>query len=152
MVGLKNHSSEKRAKMSLIELAKLLMLEEKKEMKFSETFARVAELKGLNEDEKKAKIGQFYTDLNVDGSFVTTGENNWGLKRWQREEKKTEEILPATRRIKRRRKLDEEDEDTVDEFAMIDVNIDEMIDQYEEDEDEDDLDIDLDEEYDDYDD
>lgn len=82
MVGLKEYSHEELEGMSLIEIAKLLMLEEKKEMKFGETFAKVAALKGLSEEEKDAKISQFYTDLNVHGSFATNGANVWGLKRW----------------------------------------------------------------------
>src|SRR5690625_1185400 len=89
MVNLDNYNREKVKKLSLIELAKIIMLEENKAMKFSEAFNKVADLKGLSEEERTSKISQFYTDLNADGSFVSGGSNTWGLKRWYRDEQRT---------------------------------------------------------------
>lgn len=73
---------EEVTKKPLIELAKAVMADERKEMNFNDLFNRVADLKGLTEEQRKAKISQFYTDLNMDGHFTTTGANNWGLKNW----------------------------------------------------------------------
>lgn len=146
MVSLQNYSKEKIAKMPLVELTKLVMLEEKKPMKFNEVFDKVAELKGLTEEQKQEKIGQFYTDLNVDGSFVSSGSNTWGLKRWFRSDQK-EEIDDAPRKIVRRKRriTDDEDDDIDLELAMIDENIDEFNDDLDYD---DDFELDLDEEFD----
>lgn len=150
-MSLKNHSKEKMAKMSLVELTKLVMLEENKPMKFNEAFDKVSELKGLTEEQKQDKIGQFYTDLNVDGNFVSNGSNTWGLKRWFRSGKKENEIEDTPRRVvkRRKRKTDDKDEDKdIDlELSMIDENIDVIHEDLEYDEE---LDFDLDEEYDDY--
>lgn len=148
MVSLDNYSQEKIKKMPLIELAKIMMLQEKKAMKFSEAFTRVADLKGLSEGERQSKIGQFYTDLNADGSFVSSGSNMWGLKRWYRDEQKAEEEeAPVLGNIRRKRRRTSEEDYFDEEFEMIDVNIDDMDVDYD---DEDDLDFeeDFDEEFD----
>lgn len=146
MVSLQEHTDEELAKMPLIKIAKLLMLEEKQELKFSELFTKVASLKGLDETNKKAKIGQFYTDLNADGTFATNGANMWGLKRWYKKKQK-EAVTSDTTRIKRRkRKVVKEDDDLDDEFAMINNEIDETIVEY--DEEELDIEIEVDEDFD----
>lgn len=36
--------------------------------------------KDLSEEEKKARVAQFYTNLSLDGRFVTLGENEWDLR------------------------------------------------------------------------
>lgn len=147
---LQDYSKEKMANMSLIELAKLVMLEEKKPMKFNDAFDKVAELKGLTEQQKQEKIGQFYTDLNVDGNFVSNGSNTWGLKRWVRANSKAEEIeedIPRRAVGKKKRQYVDDDEDLdIDiDLSMLDENIDEYNEDIDFDEDE--FDIDLDEEY-----
>src|SRR5690625_7534133 len=101
MVGLEKYDQEKITKMPLIELAKIMMLEERNALKFSEVFKKVADLKGLSEEERTSKIGQFYTDLKADGSLVSNGSNTWGLKRWYMEEQKLAEAEEATVKIKR---------------------------------------------------
>lgn len=147
-MSLQSLSTEKKSKMSLIELTRLMMLEEKKELKFKEAFNQAADLKGLSESERSGKISQYYTDLNVDGNFVTSGSNMWGLKSWyqdsQVEDEEDESITP--RRIKRKRKKKRDDDDLASEFAMIDSHIDEVSDEYVEEDDE--LELDLNEDFD----
>ncbi len=81
-MNLKKLSELEIEKMSLVDISYLLLDEEKKEVNFLKMFNRVSEIKGLSESAKEDKIGQFYTDLNIDGRFVALGSNNWGLKRW----------------------------------------------------------------------
>lgn len=81
-MNLKKLSEVEIEKMSLVDISYLLLNEEKKEINFSDMFNRVSEIKGLSTSAKEDKIGQFYTDLNIDGRFVALGSNNWGLKRW----------------------------------------------------------------------
>ena len=144
MVNLDNYNREKVKKLSLIELAKIIMLEENKAMKFSEAFNKVADLKGLSEEERTSKISQFYTDLNADGSFVSGGSNTWGLKRWYRKEQKAMGTAQSTVKVNRKkRRSTAADEYFDEEFEMIDVNIDDLdIDL------EDDLEFEFDEEFD----
>ncbi|HLS20245.1 MAG TPA: DNA-directed RNA polymerase subunit delta [Bacillota bacterium] len=79
-------------KMSMVDLANLLFAEEQRPMSFKEAFDKIAELKNWDETEKDNKIAQFYTDLNIDGRFVTNGSNSWGLKRWYRSEQINEDL------------------------------------------------------------
>ena|GEM_PF-4462382 len=150
-MSLKEYTQEKMAKMSLIDLTKLVLREEKEELKFKDAFTKVADLKGLSEAEKDAKIGQYYTDLNVDGNFVTNGANMWGLKSWYREQKKADkdEGIPKPIRVKRRKKPVENEDDLGEEFATIDRSIDEISELSEEDYDpeESEFELDLGEEF-----
>ncbi|HLS59916.1 MAG TPA: DNA-directed RNA polymerase subunit delta [Virgibacillus sp.] len=150
-MSLKEYTQEKMAKMSLIDLTKLVLTEEKEELKFKDVFTKVADLKGLSEAEKDAKIGQYYTDLNVDGNFITNGANMWGLKSWYKDQKKveTDEGIPKPIRVKRRKKPVEVEDELESEFAAIDKNIDEINELSEEDYDpeESEFELDIDEEF-----
>lgn len=145
MVSLEKYDQEKISKMPLIELAKIMMLEERKALKFSEVFKKVADLKGLSEEERTSKMGQFYTDLNADGSFVSNGSNTWGLKRWYLEEQKLAEAEESTVKIKRRRRKASDEEELNEGFEEIDLSIDDIDIDYEDDED---VEFDFDEDFD----
>jgi DNA-directed RNA polymerase subunit delta len=148
MVSVDDYSHEKMAKMPLIEIAKVVMLQEKKAMKFSEAFGKAADLKGLSDDERQSKISQFYTDLNVDGSFVSNGSNTWGLKQWYREEQTAVEAVQSLPKVKRKKKKSSNQEFLDNEFEQIDINIDEIELDYEDEEDfEFEFDEDFDEEF-----
>lgn len=108
---MKNHSQEELQKMAMIDLANLLMMEEKKALDFREAFDRVAEMKGFSEEQKEEQIAQFYTDLNVDGRFMTIGSNVWGLKRWYPAEQIDEEIAMAPSKKKPKKKAETEEDD-----------------------------------------
>lgn len=66
----------------MIELANIILMDEKEAMNFTTLFSKISELKAFTEAEKGENIARFYTDLNVDGRFTTLGSNVWGLKRW----------------------------------------------------------------------
>ena len=83
-VSLKDYSHEQLENMALIDLAKIMMLEEKEAMNFHDMYAKLANLKGLSEEEKNQRMSQFYTDLNMDGNFTSMGSNTWILKRYFR--------------------------------------------------------------------
>ena len=55
------------------------------ENKSSSNFIKeiIAEIKAaaeMSEQELKTRIAQFYTDINIDGRFLTIGDNHWGLE------------------------------------------------------------------------
>lgn len=79
-------------KMSMVDLAHLVFAEAQRPLSFNETFNKIAELKEWDDIQKDEKIAQFYTDLNIDGRFVTNGSNSWGLKRWYRSEQIREDL------------------------------------------------------------
>ncbi len=80
IMGIEKQTREKR---SLIDIAKQVMFEKKQAMSFSQLYSEVTQIKGLDETEKRARMSQFYTDLNADGVFVFNN-NQWILKRWRR--------------------------------------------------------------------
>ena len=93
-MALEKYTSEQHKKMSMIQLARLLMLNEKKPQHFKDIYQKICEIKDFDDAQKKEKISQFYTELNMDGSFITNGSNEWGLRQWyindQRLEQKEE--------------------------------------------------------------
>nr|WP_202406485.1 DNA-directed RNA polymerase subunit delta [Virgibacillus massiliensis] len=136
--------------MSMIELASLILLDEKKAIHFKDIFNKLADLRGYSEEEKQATIAQFYTDLNVDGRFITIGENMWGLKRWYPVEQMDEEVTNAPKKKKKAKKKEEANES--EEEENLDITDDEMEifdEDFDIDEDLDELDEDFDEDFDD---
>lgn len=79
-------------RLSMVDLANLIFNGEQRPMSFKEAFDQIAALKNWDETEKQGKIAQFYTDLNIDGRFVTNGSNSWGLKRWYRSDQIKEDL------------------------------------------------------------
>lgn len=153
-VSLKDYSPEQIENMSMLELASIILKEEKKALHFKDVFDKVAEVKGFSEAEKEEKIAQFYTDLNVDGRFTTLGSNMWGLKRWYPIEQADEEVhtpkkkkKKATKKKRKEEEIDEEEDFEEEDDLLEDEDIDEVFDDEAEDLDEDDeeLDPDLDE-------
>lgn len=67
-------------KISLPDTAFEVLEASKEALAFSELYAKVAEIAELNEDEKRAMIGRFYTDLSLDGRIVGLSNNVWDLR------------------------------------------------------------------------
>jgi DNA-directed RNA polymerase subunit delta len=155
-VSLDNLSREEIERMSMLELAKEILLVETKAMDFRDIFNKIAELKGYSEQQKSDLLAQFYTDLNVDGRFITLGANMWGLKRWYPFEQMDEDIHnePKKKKKKSKKKLDDDDLDLEDDDLDLDLDDDLDDDDFDDiDEDEDDEDFDLeDEDFDEFDD
>ncbi|SDK15686.1 DNA-directed RNA polymerase subunit delta [Sediminibacillus albus] len=171
-MSLKNYSHEEIADFSMIEIANLILLDEKKAMDFREVYDRIAEYKGYSKAQKDEYIAQFYTDLNTDGRFLTGGSNLWGLKVWYPVEQIEEEITDAPKKKKKKKKakakakaktskrkkddiyVEEEIEDDLSELEEEDLDFDDLdttdfIDDTDDDfDDDDDTDADKDDDYD----
>ena len=65
---------------SLIEIAYEFVAENKEPVNFVKIWAHVKEVAGLSEEEANKKAGQFFTNMMLDGRFVTLGENEWDLR------------------------------------------------------------------------
>lgn len=68
-------SKQDMSKMSMIELASVILADLKKEMNFLELYDDIAKLKQLTKEEKTNYLSQFYTDLNMDGRFIALGSS-----------------------------------------------------------------------------
>lgn len=79
---LKQFEGERKDEISMIRVAKAVLEEEGKVMSFNDLILEVANFIEISEDEMNARMPQFYTDMNVDGEFISLGENQWGLRNW----------------------------------------------------------------------
>ncbi|HLR23057.1 MAG TPA: DNA-directed RNA polymerase subunit delta [Pseudogracilibacillus sp.] len=113
-MALKKYSDEQINKMSMIEVATLVLGDQKKEMDFSELFQQVTELKKISESKKQELLATFYTDLNIDGRFMALGSNVWGLKRWYPVDQTTEKSLAASRKRHMEEMTEDNEEDDED--------------------------------------
>jgi len=146
-------STEDIRELAFIEIANLLLIEKKEAIDFKVMMDEIQKLLGLSNEEVAEKIGQFYTDLNVDGRFISIGDNRWGLKGWYPVEQVEEETVPASKVKKKKGKKVVDDDDLVD-FDAIDEDDEDLdfddIDDYDDDDlIDDDFDEDLDEDDDD---
>ena len=66
----------------MIDLAKAILEEKGEVMTFNDIILTAANYIELTEDEMNERMPQFYTDINVDGEFISLGENSWGLRTW----------------------------------------------------------------------
>ena len=149
---LANLSKEEVSEMAYIEIANLLLIEKKEAIDFKVMMDQIQKMLGLTDAEVSEKMGQFYTDLNVDGRFISIGDNRWGLKGWYPVEQVEEETVPASKVKKKKGK-----KAIVDDFDDVDEDLDfDDLDDFDDDDDslldDDDFEEDLDDDIDDDDD
>jgi DNA-directed RNA polymerase subunit delta len=58
----------------------LELLDKKGKQSFKNIWDYVCEQQNYTEDEKKAKVGKFYTNLSLDSRFVQLQDNVWNLR------------------------------------------------------------------------
>lgn len=110
----------------MIEVAYEILNENNKEaMNFSDIVNDIQSFLGKTDEQIKEHLPQFYTDLNNDGSFLSLGENVWGLRKWypfdsideevnHPEDNGTENTHKAAQKVNAFLSDDEEDDDVVD--------------------------------------
>lgn len=81
-MNLKQFDGERKNEIAMIRVAKAVLEQTGEVMDFSTIVNTVANFLEIDEAEKKKRMPQFYTDLNVDGEFISLGENKWGLRNW----------------------------------------------------------------------
>ena len=65
---------------SLIEIAYEFVASQNEPVNFVKIWAHVKEVAALSDEEANKKAGQFFTNMMLDGRFVTLGENEWDLR------------------------------------------------------------------------
>ena len=65
---------------SLLDHAYDYVSAQSQQSKFEDIWAYCVKEAGLSEEEAAAKVSRFYTNLMLDGRFVTLGENEWDLR------------------------------------------------------------------------
>ncbi|WP_353057606.1 DNA-directed RNA polymerase subunit delta [Mesobacillus subterraneus] len=145
-LSLKHYSKEELQEMSFIEVAFELLKEKKQAVTFKELTDEITKILGLNKADLTEKMVQFYTDLNIDGRFMSQSESRWGLRVWypvdQMEEDNVTTVKPKKKKSKKAVDEDDIDFDEIDEDELDYDDIDE----FDEDDDDDLLDEDDDDE------
>jgi DNA-directed RNA polymerase subunit delta len=155
------YSKEELQEMSMIEVAFLILSENKSAISFDDLISKIAEAKDMSEKEIEKRIAQFYTDLNIEGRYMNIGDNMWGLKEWypvdqQQDEELTLSVENTPRKKRKKRKksanndlLELDDEELEDDILLDEDEDEDDLDEDDFDEDESDLDDDFTDEIDD---
>ncbi|WP_282059513.1 DNA-directed RNA polymerase subunit delta [Bacillus pumilus] len=145
-MSLKEYSQEQLKHMSLVELAYEIFRDSKTPITFSELIDEMVRLQGIQKSDLDDRLAQFYTDLNIDGRFISLGDQRWGLRSWYPVDQIEEEVQPAVKTKAKKKKTKaavvEEEFDEIEEEEEIE-ELEEDLDLVEND---DDLDLDDDEE------
>lgn len=135
-----------KAELSMIEVAHAILEEKGDTMPFVDIANEIQTYLGKSDEEIRDRLPQFYTDLNVDGSFISLGDNVWGLRAWYPYESVDEEVThpddeEETPRRKKRKKVNAFLADVADDDDVIDYNDDDPEDDdFDDDEEDDDFD------------
>ncbi|OIK16083.1 DNA-directed RNA polymerase subunit delta [Bacillus sp. MUM 116] len=129
-MSLAQYSKEELKELSLIEMAYEFLNNSKQPISFHELVKEISAAAGVSEEEMRSKLAQFYTDINIDGRFLSLGENRWGLRVWYPVDTQEEEVVTAVKPKKKKAKkvvdeeelddydeVDEEDFDDLDDYA-----------------------------------
>ena len=73
---------QNKEELSMIEVAHAILEEKGDTIAFADLTNEIQNYLGKSDEEVRARLSQFYTDLNEDGSFISLGENVWGLRSW----------------------------------------------------------------------
>ncbi len=110
---LESRTSEEILEMPLIELAYQVLSSTNEPHYYRDLMKKVAEWRKMSDVETADTIAKLYTDINIDGRFVCTGDNVWGLKRWYPIERTSER--GASKRFVRKEVVDDDDIDVLDD-------------------------------------
>lgn len=130
-MNLQAMTKEELQEIPMVEIAFEVMKEERNPFDYYDLIKKVAELKGMSEEEVQARIANLYTDMNIDGRFHSLGDNRWGLKSWYPLEQAEEEITTPVKPRKKSKEADDEDmdedfEDYEDEYEDLEDELDEI--------------------------
>lgn len=81
-MGLEKFADMNKDELSMIEVAHEILQEHGDTLEFADLTNKVQQFMGKSDEDIRERLTQFYTDLNVDGSFISLGDNMWGLRKW----------------------------------------------------------------------
>ncbi len=146
-IGLKleEFKGVNKKELSMIEVARAILSQKGDVMAFADLTNEIQQILGKSDEEIRGRLPQFYTDLNIDGSFISLGDNLWGLRSWYPYESIDEALVHSDDedeerpKRKNRKKVNAFLDDETDDDDVIDYDDDDPEDQdYEADDDSDD--------------
>ncbi|WP_040206934.1 DNA-directed RNA polymerase subunit delta [Neobacillus jeddahensis] len=168
-MSLAQYSKEELKELSLIEMAFEYLKTSKQPISFNELVSEIKAAAKISDEEIRTRLAQFYTDMNIDGRFLSLGENRWGLRVWYPVDTAEEEVVTVVKPKKKKAKKvvdeeeledfdaigEEEDYDDLDDFEDEDdllddeeeLDLDEVDDFDDDDDDDDDEVLEDDEEF-----
>ena len=116
-------AGQEKSELSMIEVARAILEERGRgdEMYFNVLVNEIQNYLEKSNSEIRAALPIFYSDLNVDGSFIPLGDNKWGLRSWYAIDEIDEEVITLEedddapkRKKKRVNAFIDGDDDTID--------------------------------------
>ena len=116
-------AGQEKSELSMIEVARAILEERGRgdEMYFNVLVNEIQNYLEKSNSEIRAALPIFYSDLNVDGSFIPLGDNKWGLRSWYAIDEIDEEVITLEedddapkRKKKRVNAFINGDDDTID--------------------------------------
>ncbi|MFR0771139.1 MAG: DNA-directed RNA polymerase subunit delta [Limosilactobacillus pontis] len=153
-MDLKVFDGQDKSELSMIEVAHAILADHGEAMAFVDLTNEVQQYLGKSDEEIRERLAQFYTDLNIDGSFISLGDNTWGLRAWYPYESIDEAMVGENeededRPKKKRRKVnaflaDSDDDDDVIDYDNDDPEDEDLDDAADDNNEDDDYDADND--------
>ena len=114
----------------MIEVARAILSDRHETMGFNDLLNEVQAFTGKSDEEIRTRLSQFYTDLNIDGSFISLGDTMWGLRSWYPIDSideavhldLEEEVEGKPKKKKKRKKINAFLADADDDDDVIDYN------------------------------
>lgn len=137
--------------LSMVEVAHAILEAKNEVLDFNQLLVEIQEYMELSDEALESRMARFYTDLNIDGSFISLGDNRWGLRAWYPIDSIDEEIATSMedeevkKPRKKRKKVNAFGSDDLIDYNDDDPEDEELIDDEDLDSDdlEDDIDVDL---------
>lgn len=88
-------AGQEKSELSMIEVARAILelRGRDREMHFSDLVNEIQNYLEKPNSEIREALPLFYTELNFDGSFISLGDNKWGLRSWYGVDEIDEEII-----------------------------------------------------------
>ena len=140
----------------MVEVAHAILEAKNEVLDFNQLLVEIQEYMELSDEALESRMARFYTDLNIDGSFISLGDNRWGLRAWYPIDSIDEEIATSMedeevkKPRKKRKKVNAFGSDDLIDYNDDDPEDEELIDDEDLDSDDldDDSDVDLDDDVD----
>ncbi len=118
-----SYTKEMMDESSFIDMSYIFLQDVGKDTDLYDIIDKFKAVGGYSDDEIEKRVSQFYTDLNTDGRFLSTGDGIWGLRDWYSVSDISEKISPTIHKFELAADDEEEiepDEDDDDFFKESD--------------------------------
>lgn len=118
-----NYTDDEIREVAMLDIAHETLRENGNTMNYHDLLKKVAEMKGMTEEQSSKRIAHLYTEMSLDGRFVNLGNSNWGLRTWYPFDQTEEDMShDAMKERKQRAKDKAEDEDVFEDDDLGDFD------------------------------